>query len=63
MAIGYSLNIGINRVDESVYHSKYDTLTIPENDANYYHSLAGSKGYVAELLRSQEAKADDFIKN
>lgn len=61
MAIGYSLHIGINRVDESVYHSKYDTLTTPENDANYYHSLASSKGYVAELLRSQEAKADDFI--
>jgi len=61
MAIGYSLNIGLNAVNASKYAGKkYNILNNAENDAEFYYQMALKKNFIAEKLIGKDATSDNL---
>jgi len=57
----YSLHIGLNTVDESIYLGEYDKLNNAEYDAMYYENFAKSKGFITAKLLGEQATSTLFF--
>lgn len=63
MAKGYSLNIGINKVDPNHYDNWEGKLALCENDAKKFYSIAKSNNFIClDPILTEDAKAEK-IKN
>lgn len=60
---GYSLHIGLNRVDPDEYHGWSGELYACLNDARAMEGIARANGYVASSLHDEQATADAVMQS
>jgi len=61
MPTGYSLHIGLNKVDSNNYHRQVKLLSSCHNDAIAYHAIAARQGFhYSKLLLDEGATSVNF---
>lgn len=63
MANGFSLNIGLNSIDTTIYKGNYQPLRNAENDAEYYYQIASKNNFSCKKLIGKDATSINLIDN